>query len=238
MAEIVGVIPSRYESSRFPGKPLARIGDKTMVRMVYERCRESKLLNRVLVATDDERIRAEVESFAIMTSPDIATGTDRCHAAAGDMPCDIVVNIQGDEPLIDPTVIDACAGALLEASDAVCATPIALTRDAEEIASANSAKVAVNKNMEALYFSRSPIPFNRAGGDLPYYKHIGLYAYRRDFLREYVKLSQTPMELAESLEQLRMLENGFRIQCCLVEYQAIGVDTPEDLEKVRGMIGA
>ena len=198
-------------------------------------------MDRIIVATDDKRIHDHVLSFSgesVMTSEDIATGTDRCEAVARTLDCGIVVNIQGDEPLIDPDVIDTCIEALKNAPHAVCATPIRRTNDPEKIISSNTAKVAVKNNLEALYFSRSPIPFNRnAGESLQYFLHIGLYVYRKSFLNEYVKMKQSPMEITESLEQLRILENGYTIQCCMVNYDAIGVDTPEDLIKVKKILG-
>ena len=212
-----------------------------MIQMVYERCRQSEELGRVIVATDDERIKKHVEAFGgecALTSPDCPTGTDRIYEVVREVDCEIVVNIQGDEPLIDPGVIDTCVRSLRSAPDAVCATPVTRTRDPEKINSTNTAKVALNTKGEALYFSRSPIPFNRSAGEsLEYFKHVGMYAYRKEFLGAYVGLEQTPNELAESLEQLRMLENGYIVQTCEVEYEAIGVDTPEDLEVIKGLVG-
>lgn len=236
---IIGVIPARYQSTRFPGKPLAVIDGKTMIQAVTDRCRKSRMLGRVIVATDDRRILEHVLSFggeAVLTSADIATGTDRCWAAVRDIDCDIVVNIQGDEPLIDPSVIDECVRALLESDRAVCSTPIVKTDDESQIRSPHAVKVVVNRNMEALYFSRAAIPFIRDGNGGGYHLHIGLYAYRTDFLSRYVELPRTPLELSESLEQLRILENGFVIACRVVDYEALGVDTPEDLEEVRRII--
>lgn len=241
MTKVTGVIPARYKSSRFEGKPLATIGNKTMIQMVYEKCLNSKLLDHVMVATDDHRIYDNVTSFGgtvVMTGDNIKTGSDRCYAAISDSDCDIVVNIQGDEPLIDPSVIDACVQALLDAPAAVCSTPVVESCDPDEINSPHAVKVALNQKFEALYFSRYPIPFfrNAANGER-YHRHIGLYCYRKPFLEKYVSMPQTPLELAESLEQLRILENGYTIQCCLVNYESIGVDTPEDLEKVKQLLG-
>ena len=239
MTSIVGVIPARYKSTRFEGKPLAIIGIKTMIQMVYEKCLKSNLLAQVIVATDDQRIYDHVRSFGgqvAMTSTNIVTGSDRCYEAIKHDNWDLVVNIQGDEPLIDPTVIDACIQALLDAPEAVCSTPVVPSR--EEIDSPHIVKVALNQKLEALYFSRYPIPFFRDfSNQKQYYRHIGLYCYRKPFLQQYVAMPQTPLEIAESLEQLRILENGYKIQCCLVDYQSIGVDTPEDLEKVKQLIG-
>ncbi|MBP0001880.1 MAG: 3-deoxy-manno-octulosonate cytidylyltransferase [Cyanobacteria bacterium SID2] len=241
MTKITGIIPARYKSVRFEGKPLAKIGDKTMIQMVYERCLQSELLDRVRVATDDRRIYDSVLSFggqAVMTGEDIATGSDRCCAAVKGEDWDIVVNIQGDEPLIDPQVIDTCVRSLLDAPEAVCSTPVVATTDLDEINSPHAVKVALNQKIEALYFSRYPIPYNRKGIEgKTYYKHIGLYCYRKPFLEKYVTMPQTPLETSESLEQLRMLENGYKIQCCLVKYESVGVDTKEDLEKVKTLLG-
>jgi 3-deoxy-manno-octulosonate cytidylyltransferase (CMP-KDO synthetase) len=241
MAKVTGVIPARYKSTRFEGKPLANIGGKTMIQMVYENCLRSTLLDQVMVATDDQRIYDNVVSFGgkvVMTRTNIATGSDRCYEAIKNHDCDIVVNIQGDEPLIDPSVIDACIQALFDSQEAVCSTPVVESYDDEEINSPHAVKVVLNQKFEALYFSRYPIPYFR---DLSkakkHYRHIGLYCYRKDFLEEYVNMTQTPLELSESLEQLRILENGLKIQCCLVRYESIGVDTPEDLERVKQLLG-
>ncbi|NER80028.1 MAG: 3-deoxy-manno-octulosonate cytidylyltransferase [Leptolyngbya sp. SIO1D8] len=241
MTKVTGVIPARYKSTRFEGKPLAIIGGKTMIQMVYEKCLKSKLLDQVMVATDDHRIYSNVVSFggkAVMTGAHIATGSDRCYAAIKEDDCDIVVNIQGDEPLIDPVVIDACIQALIDAPEAVCSTPVVESYDPDEINSPHAVKAVVNQQFEALYFSRYPIPFfrNALNGE-KYYRHIGLYCYRKSFLEKYVSMPQTPLELSESLEQLRILENGYTIQCCSVNYDSIGVDTPEDLEKVKQLLG-
>jgi 3-deoxy-manno-octulosonate cytidylyltransferase (CMP-KDO synthetase) len=241
MTNIIGVIPARYKSTRFEGKPLANIGRRTMIQMVYEKCLRSNLLHQVIVATDDQRIYDNVTSFggrAVMTGTHITTGSDRCYEAIKSDVCDIVVNVQGDEPLIDPTVIDASIQALLDAPEAVCSTPVVKSHDLEELKSPHVVKVALNHQLEALYFSRYPIPFHRSAlSKEKYYRHIGLYCYRKKFLENYVSMLQTPLELAESLEQLRILENGYKIQCCLVNYDSVGVDTPEDLEKVKQLLG-
>ena len=238
--KIIGVIPARYQSTRLPGKPLSEICGKTMIQRVYENCCKSALLDRVVVATDDERIVENVKSFggeAVMTSSDISTGSERCLSAVKDLSCDYVVNIQGDEPLIDPTVIDETVLALLNSEGFVCATPVKIIEDDGELLSPNCVKVVFGKEKNAIYFSRSVIPFNRDGKkDVEYYKHIGLYVYQKSFLVDYVSLEQSALELAESLEQLRILENGYGIKCCVVDYEAIGVDTQEDLEKVRKII--
>ena len=238
--KIVGVIPARYQSSRLPGKPLSEICGKTMIQRVYENCCRSTLLDRVIVATDDERIAENVRSFGgevVMTSSTITTGTERCLAALKEVDYDYAVNIQGDEPLIDPVVIDKTVLSLLESEGFVCATPVKVVKDNDELLSSDCVKVVFGKEMRAIYFSRSVIPFNRdeRRGE-QYYKHIGLYVYQKSFLIDYVRLKQSPLELTESLEQLRILENGYSIKCCIVDYEAIGVDTQEDLEKVRKII--
>lgn len=240
MPKIIGVIPARYKSVRFEGKPLATIGEKTMIQMVYEKCLQSKLMHQVIVATDDQRIYENALSFGgevVMTGENIVTGSDRCYEAVKDQECEIVVNIQGDEPLINPRVIDSCIQTILDTPEAVCSTPVVKSSDIEEINSTNTVKVALSRDFKALYFSRHPIPYNRnKPKDKKSYMHIGLYCYQKSFLEKYVTMQQTPLELAESLEQLRILENGYKIQCCLVDYESIGVDTIEDLEKIRKIL--
>ena len=237
--KVVGVIPARYRSTRFEGKPLAEIKDgKSMIRMVYEACRKSRRLDRVVVATDDQRIYGHVLDFGgevVMTSEELATGTDRCLAAIQDVSCDIVVNIQGDEPLIDPAVIDEVVTALENSPNAVCATPVCLIHEEDEVASQNTVKAVMNLKREAIYFSRSVIPFKR-GKTSGYYKHIGLYAYRKKFLEKFVLFPQSSLEISESLEQLRIIENGYTIQCVVVEYNSVGVDTPLDLKRVQDIL--
>jgi len=233
--DITGVIPARFKSTRLPGKPLLKIDSRSMIQMVYENCKKSKLLSRVIVATDDQRIFDHVLSFGglvVMTDEKISSGTDRCFSALKGLSPDIVVNIQGDEPLINPDVIDKTITSLLNNEEAVCATPISQSDDKNEINSPNCVKVVIDKKSNALYFSRSPIPFYRSD-EKEYFLHIGLYAFRYNFLQKYVKMVQTDYEIAESLEQLRILENGFKISCCKVDYKSIGVDTQEDLERVR-----
>lgn len=239
MTSVIGVIPARYKSTRFQGKPLATIGGKTMIQMVYEKCLKSNLLNQVRVATDNQQIYDHVCSFGgkvVMTDTNIATGSDRCYEAIKHENWDVVVNIQGDEPLIDPTVIDTCIQSLLDAPEAVSSTPVVISH--EEIDSPHTVKAVLDQKWQALYFSRYPIPFFRnPSNQKQYYRHIGLYCYRKPFLEQYVAMPQTPLEIAESLEQLRIIENGYKIQCCLVNYKSIGVDTPADLEKVRQLLG-
>lgn len=239
---VVGVIPARYASSRLPGKALADIAGKSMIQWVYERARQAQCLRQVLVATDDERIFAVVEGFGgevVMTSPAHPSGTDRLAEAARDLACDIVVNVQGDEPLIDPRAIDQAVQPLLDDATVMMstlATPItseAVWRDP------NVVKVVTDLNGFALYFSRLPIPYHRDGMEsLHALHHLGLYVYRKEFLLRFAALSPSPLEQLERLEQLRVLENGDKIKVVVTDYQAIGVDTAEDLEKVRRQLGA
>ncbi len=235
---VIGVIPARYSSTRLPGKPLADIRGKSMVLRVVEQAERAKLLNEVIVATDDKRIFDHLTLFgkkAVMTDPDIRTGTDRCYEAVKDLNSDIIVNIQGDEPLLDPETIDSLISALADSPEAVCSTPVKKITAETEIDNPNIVKTVTDKNMFALYFSRSRIPFNRNDHD-NYYKHIGIYAYRSDFLKTFIGLESTMLEKSESLEQLRILENGFKIKCVEVFNDSTGVDTPEDLDKVRKII--
>jgi 3-deoxy-manno-octulosonate cytidylyltransferase (CMP-KDO synthetase) len=236
-SQILGIIPARYSSSRFPGKSLALIAGKTMLQHVFERASLSKYLHRVIVATDDERIAKEARRFGApvrMTRSDHPSGTDRAAEVASAETAPIVINIQGDEPLIDPGAIDALAVALLDDPNAHMATLKTRILDPSEISNPNVVKVVTAPNDDALYFSRSPIPYYRDGrGD--YFKHIGLYGYRRQFLLAYPDLPSGPLEAAERLEQLRALENGYQIRVVETEYVSFGVDTPEDLERVSAL---
>lgn len=244
--KITGIIPARYASTRFPGKPLAMLGDKPMVRWVYEACKD--VFDHIAVATDDERIAAAVEQFGgecIMTSDRHRTGTERCLEAVqkmdrqGGVRSDIVVNIQGDEPFIRPEQIRE----LLECfrDDAVeIGTLRRELSEEEDPFDPNIVKVVTDTAGRALYFSRSPIPFFRDGqksAAATHAKHIGLYAFRTSTLEKICKLPPSPLEQAESLEQLRWMENGFGIQTRPTAYSSMGVDTPEDLEKLRARIG-
>lgn len=235
----VGIIPARYQSSRLPGKPLADIGGKSMIQRVYERACHAARLTGVLVATDDERIFAAVQEFGgavVMTSSDHLTGTDRLAEAAADLDADVIVNVQGDEPLLDPAVIDAVAAPFESDSDLAMATLATPIRNAHDALATSVVKVVMDRQGNALYFSRLPIPHYRGGSDGTHWKHIGLYAYRRDFLLRYPRLEPTPLERAEALEQLRALEHGYRIRVLMTDHDAISVDTPEDLERVRGLV--
>jgi 3-deoxy-manno-octulosonate cytidylyltransferase (CMP-KDO synthetase) len=238
----VGIIPARYESSRFPGKSLAQIAGKSMIQHVYERARRAASLDEVLVATDSLEILRAVEKFggrAVMTDAGHATGTDRiAEVAAGLEAVDVIVNIQGDEPLIDPAAIDAVAAPLLE--NTKCQMSSAMTRlSVGEASDPNVVKVVTDREGRALYFSRVPIPGTRSAAPDPkrFRRHLGLYAYRRDFLLRLTRLERTPLERHEELEQLRALENGHSIQMVeLTDDRSIGVDTPEDLELVRARL--
>jgi len=235
------VIPARFASTRLEGKPLADICGKTMVQRVYERAVAAGV-SEVVVATDDERIMRAVASFggrAVMTSKEHASGTDRVAEAASSIQADIIVNLQGDEPLIDPALIGAAVRPLLDRPDVAMATLKTPITHEEEYLDPNAVKVVTDTAGFALYFSRSPIPFCRkgfAGLPAPAYKHIGLYVFRREFLFEFTGTKPTALELSESLEQLRALESGRRIKVVEVEYNPVSVDTPEDLERVRKIV--
>ena len=230
------IIPARYASTRLPGKPLRDIAGKPMIVRVYERAVQAKRVQDVVVATDDERIRTAVEEHggrAVMTRTDHATGTDRLAEVAEKMTdYDLIINVQGDEPLIDPTVIDALVEPFLADARLSMATAKTLLTDEEEIANPNNVKVITDLSGNALYFSRARIPYARNEG-AKVYKHIGIYAYRRDFLLSYARMAQTPLERSESLEQLRALENGHRIHVIETDAVFIGVDTEEDLTAVN-----
>ena len=234
---VVCIIPSRYASTRLPGKPLLDIAGKPMIQRVVERVRLARRPSRVIVATDDERIFSAVQKFAgevCMTSCSHATGTDRLAEVAHKLPdAQLILNVQGDEPLISPEALDALVAAFDGDSGLQMAT--LMTELAEEdFANPAAVKVVVSLDGHALYFSRSLIPYPRNPDPaLRYYKHIGVYAYRRDFLLRFAELPPSPLEKAESLEQLRALEHGFRIRVVETPFQPVGVDTPEDLERVR-----
>ena len=239
--KIVGIIPSRYASTRFPGKPLALIAGKPLIQRVVEQCQKAKSLSDVIVATDDDRILSAAKNFcrAEMTSPNHPSGSDRIAEVAAKISCDAVVNIQGDEPMIEPSVIDAVAGALENGEMSTAATRIKTTA---ELDNPNVVKVVVNAAGRALYFSRRTIPYLRkaAGGStreqlaaFPFLKHLGIYGYRRETLLRLVKFPVSPLENAEKLEQLRALENGIEIAVVKVEHESVGVDAPEDVEWVE-----
>ncbi|MBR2774401.1 MAG: 3-deoxy-manno-octulosonate cytidylyltransferase [Selenomonadaceae bacterium] len=231
------VIPARYSSTRLPGKPLADICGKPMICRVWERASRARSVAEVIVATDDERILRAVEEHsgrAMMTRADHKTGTDRLAEVAEHFPdVEVVVNVQGDEPLIEPSLIDELVAQFVEDKDLQMATVATELTDAAEMNNPNNVKVVLDMNDNALYFSRSLIPYPRNAGKSPVFKHIGIYAYRRQFLIDYAKMKSTPLEQAESLEQLRALENGFKIRVIKSSCQFIGVDTEEDLRLVN-----
>jgi len=236
--KIIGVIPARYDSTRFPGKPLVKILGKSLIRRVYERAALAKL-QKLIVATDDERIVDEVLSFGgeVVLTKKFDTGTDRVAEVIKKEVYDIVVNIQGDEPLIKPEVIDVVIYELVENAWAGVSTAATRIYIDEEIDDPNVVKVVLAKNGRALYFSRSRIPYNRESMGM-YYKHIGIYVYKRDFLERFVSFEKSSLEIAESLEQLRVLENGCGIHVSIVNYDSIGVDIPEDVKKVEELLKA
>lgn len=237
--KIIGIIPARYDSTRFPGKPLVDILGKTMIERVYRQCLRSKLLNRVVVATDDERILKTVQSFGgdcVLTRSDHISGTDRVAEACQNFSTeDIVINIQGDEPLIDPHQIDQLASKLMEANVQI-GTLVRRVRDLAHIASPNVVKVVCSNQKRALYFSRSVIPFDRNLSGPDYWAHVGLYGYSNKVLQELTKLPPGKLEMSESLEQLRWLENDYLIHVVETEVHNFGIDTPEDLEQIKTIL--
>lgn len=250
--KILGVIPARFGSTRFPGKALADLDSRTMLQHVYERVSMARYLQNVIVATDDERIYREARRFGarvMMTRDDHVSGTDRvAEVASAFEDVELVVNIQGDEPLIDPEAIDTALLPLLEEPAILMGTLKKKIEDPRELTDPNVVKVVTDRFENAIYFSRTAIPFAReaATGEAGLvscykqivFKHIGLYVYRRDFLLRYATLPVGPLEKTERLEQLRALENGFRIRVVETDYESFGVDTPEDLERVRVLIQA
>ena len=243
-SRILAVVPARYASTRFPGKIIAPLAGKPLVLHTYERAREAALVDEALIATDAQEVVDALAPFGVapvMTRADHASGTDRIAEVVAGIDADIVVNVQGDEPVIDPAVIDATIRPLIEQPDVVMSTARCLITRPEDINNPNAVKVVCDARGHALYFSRSPIPYIRDAADHAaaatcYWVHIGLYAYRRDFLIEYARMPQTPLEKLEKLEQLRVLENGYKLAVVDTEYESIGVDTPADLERVRALI--
>ena len=235
---VLGVIPARFASSRFPGKALVSLNNKPILQHVWEKACLATSLSQVIIATDDQRIFDAAKDFGaqvVMTSSSHLSGTDRVSEAASLQSCDIVVNIQGDEPLIDPAAINLATQALIDDSSLVMSTLKRRIDVPSEITNPNVVKVVTGFSGDAIYFSRCPIPYNR-GVNEPYYKHIGLYVYRKDFLLNYSSMPVGPLERAESLEQLRALENGHRIRVIETQYESLGVDTPEDLDRVIQLI--
>jgi len=242
--KIIGIIPARYASTRFPGKPLHPLAGKPLIQHVVDRCHGASTLSEVIVATDDERIAAVVREFCRveMTSADHPSGTDRIAEVASRLDCDAVVNVQGDEPLIAPEVINAVAEAL---SQSEMTTAASLVNNISDYSDPNVVKVVVSVEGRALYFSRRTVPYVRDFAeespekqleDFPFLKHLGIYGYRCQTLHRLVGYAPSPLEQAEKLEQLRALENGIEIRVCQVEYEAIGVDVPEDVQRVEALL--
>lgn len=243
--KILGIIPARYQSTRFPGKPLVEIDGKSMVQRVYEQAKKSKLLSDVVVATDDKRIEAQVKNFGgkvMMTSIKHKSGTDRCAEAIKKITSgnkfDVIINIQGDEPFIKPQQIDLLCSCFNSKAIEI-ATLVKKIEENKELTNPHTTKVIINKKNQAIYFSRTPIPFYRGENDAKewlkkhtYYKHIGIYGYRKNILEEITRLTPSPLEIAESLEQLRWLENGYKIYAAITKLESIAIDTPQDLKKI------
>jgi 3-deoxy-manno-octulosonate cytidylyltransferase (CMP-KDO synthetase) len=242
--KIVGIIPARYASTRFPGKMLHLIAGKSLIQRVAEQCQKAESLQEIIVATDDERIAEVARKFCRveMTRDDHPSGSDRIAEVAARLECDAVVNIQGDEPMISPAVVDSVAKALENNEMSTAATRISKV---EEYASPNAVKVVVSASGRALYFSRRTIPFVRDAASrssieqlaaFPFLKHLGIYGYRRETLLRLVKFPVSALENAEKLEQLRALENGIQIAVVTVDYDSVGVDVPEDVARVEAML--
>jgi len=244
----VAIIPARYGSQRFPGKPLALIAGKPMIVHVMERAASARLVDAVLVATDDERIASAVRSHggeAVMTPADVRSGSDRIALAAQALTgTELIVNVQGDEPLIPPAMIDEAIRPLHEDSSIAAGTLVRRIRSVAELDNPNLPKVLLDRSGRCLYFSRAPVPYGRGMtaeeliATFPVYGHIGLYVFRREFLLEFAAMTQTPLELAEQLEQLRILEHGHALHAVVTGHESIAVDTPGDLERVRAAFAA
>lgn len=239
--KILGIIPARFASTRFPGKVLADINGKTMIRRVFEQTMKSSSINKVIIATDDEKVKKEAESFGadvVLTKPEHPSGTDRCYEAYSKLgeKFDFIVNIQGDEPFIKPEQIDTLTGCLFQ--DSELATLIKKIDSIDILSNPGNVKVVFNTQMEALYFSRHAIPYLRGVveaewlGKQDFYEHVGLYAYRTDILKKICSLPPSNLETAESLEQLRWLESGFKIKVQPTEWDSYCIETPEDLKHI------
>lgn len=238
MKRTVGVIPARLASTRFPRKMLALIGAKPMVQHVYERAIAARKLDRVLIACDDEQIAEACRAFGgeyVMTPPELQSGTDRVARVAENLDADYVLNIQGDEPLMSPRLIDDLVAAMHHDPEAVMGTAVRLLRNREDWLNPNVVKAVLDHQGYALYFSRSPIPFHRDASDkIPetVYKHLGIYAYQKKFLLDMTRRAPSYLETTERLEQLRVLQAGYRIKTIVTEFDSVGIDTPEDLKKL------
>lgn len=236
--KIIGVIPARYESKRFPGKALARLWGKPILQHVYEQSAKSSVLDTVIIATDDSRIQDIARGFGapvVMTSKDCSSGSDRVGGAVVDLDCEIVVDIQADQPVLPPQILEEVVKPLLIQSELQITTPVYSITDLESLNNPNVVKVVIDKKGFALYFSRSFIPYKKSNiqNVQPYYKHIGIYAYRKEFLLKYAQLPPSPLERTEGLEQLRVLENGYRIKTVLATCDSPSIDTKEDLELMK-----
>jgi len=240
--KVLAVIPARYGSTRLPGKPLSLIAGQPMIQHVFERVRQARNVSRTVVATDDERIQKAVEEFggeAVMTRRDHRSGTDRVAEVAAHIPAEIYVNIQGDEPLVDPEMIDAVVSAMMEDDAVHIATPCTAILQPNDIMDPNIVKVVRDFDGNGLYFSRAPVPWIRDPARevaARHWKHIGLYAFRRDALLEFPTLPPGELERIEQLEQLRWLENGFQIRVVETDYDAVSVDVPADIERVEKIL--
>ncbi len=237
--KVIGVIPARYKSSRFPGKPLVNICGKPMIWWVYQQCLKVDKLNEIYVATDDERIKETCEELSInviMTSSEHQTGSDRVGEVATKVEGDLFINIQGDEPLIDPREIEEVIDIFEDESVEFGSLRIEIT-DPEEISAYSTVKVVVDKHSDALYFSRNIIPSNKKDGPMArVFRHVGIYAYKKDFLLKFVSMPQTELELGEGIEPLRAMENGYKIRVKETKYSSIGVDYPEHVKLVEDII--
>ena len=240
--KVLAIIPARYASTRLPGKPLASIAGRPMVQHVVERVRQAARVARVVVATDDERVKKAVEEFggeAVLTRRDHRSGTDRVAEIAAHLEADIYVDIQGDEPLVDPATIDAIVDEMVDDDTIQIATPCTAITQANDVMDPNIVKVVRDFDGNCLYFSRAPIPWvrdNKAAAAPHHWKHVGLYGFRREALLEYPTLPPGELEAVEQLEQLRWLENGFHIRAVETDYDAISVDVPADIQRVEKIL--
>jgi 3-deoxy-manno-octulosonate cytidylyltransferase (CMP-KDO synthetase) len=243
MVKVIGIIPARYGSTRLPGKPLIQISGKSLIQRTYENAQNCSSLDKIIVATDDERIADHVRSFGgnvVMTAAACPTGTDRIIDALKQSQLadsDIIINIQGDEPTLESDVIEKVINALKNDQEAVVSTAAVLSK--EDPSNPSVVKCVFDQKGHAIYFSRSLIPGGKSGQwrpEIPYYKHLGIYGYRVGFLKIYSSLKHTPLQIAEDLEQLKIIENGYKIAIAIVKSNAIGVDTPEDIKKIEKLL--
>jgi 3-deoxy-manno-octulosonate cytidylyltransferase (CMP-KDO synthetase) len=236
---IVAIIPARMGSSRFPGKPLTKICGKTMIEHVYKRTLMTKILNDVFVATCDKEITDEVLNFGgktVMTSPKHDRCTDRIAEAASKINADIVVNVQGDEPLVTPEIVELSVKPILENENVYCTNPIGIIKSDDEFYSKNTIKVVIDRNMNAIYMSREPIPTYSKGVKFDWYKQICIISFTKKFLLKYAKLEPTPLEKAESIDMNRVIEHGYKIRTIISKYESYAVDTPDDKKRVESLM--